>query len=719
MMNSVHKNYSENQDARLEEVLKACIDESEISYNLTLNVIDRLVESLYNSEREIKQGCENIERLSLADTSLEVIANELKNQLITIEQELRNDVEGTLADLRIKRQHDSNFNITLFGRTMVGKSTLMSILTRANEGEIGNGAQRTTRDIREYEWKGMKITDVPGIEAFDGEEDDRIAEIGAKNADLIIFMISSGQPESSEAEWLIKLKKEDKAIICLCNYKKNLGSKTGLRLALRDKDAFMKGMNLEGLKKQFNEFLTQELPNEKIEIHVAQLLAERMAEDPEYAEYRADLSEISKFSEFKESLISLISTRGIFFRRKSYLALIDAPVYNHYIKLNHFTNTTYAGVVSVDQKKEEFLKWRSKFNESEKELLVESIHNIYNQVRSTTADFVEANFQSRHVKRNWIYHLKYYDLDSKINRALKESVAAAENKITNIFSDLGKDLEIIANFDTYRPLNRVKRVTDWKKIHGWGSAIAGIGATVGFLLLNSSPVGWIFTGLSLAFGLFSWLSKPKEDKLRSARKQMYQNIIDSLRKSEEKSVSSVVRQFEEIVINKIETTALARLDIIESTLSTVLSVEQRCAMEYCSLHTEISRQLIDTVLEYETSLNSGRKHLPVRKVARIPGKIIVIATNEDLEESTRKFISDWMGSGEKVEVMILSEIDPLPVLVKDLGNKFVPGIPLRISNNKNGQVEIVAPKISYSQQQLDGIDLMQQLLNKQIILSNV
>ena len=47
-----------------------------------------------------------------------------------------------------KKQKLSNFSITLFGRTMAGKSTLMEILTNGDGKSIGLGAQRTTRDIR-------------------------------------------------------------------------------------------------------------------------------------------------------------------------------------------------------------------------------------------------------------------------------------------------------------------------------------------------------------------------------------------------------------------------------------------------------------------------------------------------------------------------------------------------------------------------------------------
>ena len=103
---------------------------------------------------------------------------------------------------QLKKLHGnlSSFNITLFGRTMAGKSTLMEVLTHGDGKAIGNGAQRKTRDIRSYEWNGLRITDVPGIGAFNGQKDEDIAFEAAKNADMILFLMTDDGVQSQEAE---------------------------------------------------------------------------------------------------------------------------------------------------------------------------------------------------------------------------------------------------------------------------------------------------------------------------------------------------------------------------------------------------------------------------------------------------------------------------------------------------------------------------------------
>ena len=56
--------------------------------------------------------------------------------------------QTALRETESNRQRMGSFNITLFDRTMSGKSTLMEILTNGEGKSIGKGAQRTTQDGR-------------------------------------------------------------------------------------------------------------------------------------------------------------------------------------------------------------------------------------------------------------------------------------------------------------------------------------------------------------------------------------------------------------------------------------------------------------------------------------------------------------------------------------------------------------------------------------------
>ena len=100
--------------------------------------------------------------------SLEGLRIDLQSSYIRLKQQRE-------QNLALKKVHLARFNVMLFGRTMAGKSTIREALTGGDGSTIGQGGQRTTRDVRDYEWNNLRIVDTPGFGAFGGEEDTCIA----------------------------------------------------------------------------------------------------------------------------------------------------------------------------------------------------------------------------------------------------------------------------------------------------------------------------------------------------------------------------------------------------------------------------------------------------------------------------------------------------------------------------------------------------------------
>ena len=152
-------------------------------------------------------------------------------------QQLRNRIDYIGSDLNNLRGRMKDFSIVVYGRTMAGKSTLMEILTHGNGESIGKGSQRTTLDVRDYHWNDLKITDVPGICAFEGAEDEKLALEAAKSADLILFLLTSDAPQPDEAACLAQLRSLGKPVLGVINVKMAFNmSRRALSLKkLRDK----------------------------------------------------------------------------------------------------------------------------------------------------------------------------------------------------------------------------------------------------------------------------------------------------------------------------------------------------------------------------------------------------------------------------------------------------------------------------------------------------
>lgn len=188
-----------------------------------INVIDGILKNLsfYVSNMKIPQECKEY-RTNLID---------LKSDLNILNQKMLDDFTNYKDQLE-------NFTITVFGKTTVGKSTLMEVLTNGNGKSIGKGAQRTTRDIRHYIWKetGIKFTDVPGIGAAErgGNNDTEKAFFEAKYADLILFLITDDAPQEDEAKALAMIKDLGKPVICILNVKScGIGKKFSFKLRLK------------------------------------------------------------------------------------------------------------------------------------------------------------------------------------------------------------------------------------------------------------------------------------------------------------------------------------------------------------------------------------------------------------------------------------------------------------------------------------------------------
>ncbi len=174
---------------------------------------------------KVQENITNLKNSNFNDNatskSLTVQLSSIRSNFEILPQRLNEDIDAISK---------TSFSITLFGRTMAGKSTLMEILTLGNGLSIGLGAQRMTRDVRTYIYKDLRITDVPGIAAFEGQEDEDVAFDAAKKCDLILFLITDDAPQACEAECMNRILALGKPVICIINIKANINTPSDMKL---------------------------------------------------------------------------------------------------------------------------------------------------------------------------------------------------------------------------------------------------------------------------------------------------------------------------------------------------------------------------------------------------------------------------------------------------------------------------------------------------------
>lgn len=664
----------------------------------------------------VNKACEKIvacrdemRRFKITDNE---IINKVQSQLMIVQTEFSKSVEHMSRDVEEKNRQVAKFNVTLFGRTKAGKSTLMEILTHGNGMSIGKGGQRTTLDVRSYEWNGLRVTDVPGIEAYGGEVDDSIAENAAKYADLILFMITAGQPENNEAEWLVKLKRKDKAVICVCNYKSSIADERRLNRFLAHPEKIAEEMQVNGIKAQFNEFVKKDLPNEFVDITVAHLWAKFLSMQPEYKEKSTELSRVSNFDAVENAIIHEIANNGLLYREKSYLAIVDNPLYEQMRQLLEFSSVSMSQYKVINDKLTDFLKWKIEFNARISKRMNYEIHLLFDKVRNSVACFVDENLERSDLNSKWQQHMKLFGLEKGVAAVAERSYKDAACHINSLFADLGEELRV--NYKSkYDFQNGDCSIVNWKKGFGWASAIAGVGATIGFILLESNPVGWICTGIGLLFAALGLFSDSREKKLLEKRVELSNKLKEQIDKMEQEVLAKAMKNVE-INIEKLQRNAESKFRMMKNSMLTLANAEREIALGYNVNHTKISKKLVQAILKSEEKYK--RVADSICAVARIPSKFTVVVFNDEISVDTFElstFIGKKLGCKEKVWFKKINMNLPKRKLVEMLLYKF--GIQTSLKFNENSDNYAYIKKKNYPPYIKNDINIVEQLAGIQLI----
>ena len=138
------------EERPLQKALTKCRRATRDGYQIASKNLDGIKIAIDGVSADLKQNLSSLNHSQINTNDVNV---QLQKQLQQAVSELYQLHKKSRASLEEKRTQLDKFSIALFGRTMTGKSTLMEILTKGDGSSIGKGSQRTTRDVRGYEWK--------------------------------------------------------------------------------------------------------------------------------------------------------------------------------------------------------------------------------------------------------------------------------------------------------------------------------------------------------------------------------------------------------------------------------------------------------------------------------------------------------------------------------------------------------------------------------------
>ena len=389
-----------NLSADLTEALKAQAPYSKRGRSLAQNAISMLDATVSNVSYELQS---EIDRLYYKNFRNDETTAKLSSQLTKIRsdysilpQKMREDVDS------ISR---NDFSITVFGRTMAGKSTLMEILTHGDGQSIGNGAQRFTRDVRTYSYKKLHITDVPGVAAFEGKDDEAVAFNAAKKCDLIMFLITDDDVQPEVTECLGRIFALGKPVICIINVKQGIADDLNDKEMKIFKSRLSRKLDferLDGIKKQLYEYGSSYGQDwHLIRFAYVHLKAAFMSQQKKYEAYSEELLELSRFSYVDNMIVSEVTNNGGFYKLKAFTDIVTVPLVESMETLyNQSAENSQQGSILIE-KNRALQSWNKNFEVNAKTEIETFITSVSSDLKRQVAAFAEDNYDNPKADKKW------------------------------------------------------------------------------------------------------------------------------------------------------------------------------------------------------------------------------------------------------------------------------------------------------------------------------
>lgn len=612
----------------IEKALQECQAYAQKGYDIANNTWTSIHQALLAEERKVKKVDKQQGKISrLADEELIKKKKQGLASFMEMDKELK-------QDLSYLQKQQKEFSVLVFGRTMVGKSTLMEIMTHGSGASIGNGSQRTTLDVRDYHWKGMKITDVPGIASFDGREDDRLALEAAKAADLILFLISDDGVQQEEAKNLAELRRLGKPVLGIINVKLGITEQVRSLDMKRLRNKMAERERIETICNQFRQFAGNfqqdwgDLTFVPVHLKAAYLGQDK---NPE-------LWEVSNFTEVESYILSKVQQDGCFLRIKTFLDRVIIPLQGRMEMLYENSSSSLTEAFEYQKKCQELTEWKKIFVEDSQEKFNNLCTRVKNKLTNGINEFAEHNYENGDAGEDWKEYLQEeLKLEADCMSFLQERSNKCSRKRRELMDSLKTELTFAGVNVEFEDIS-MDSITDTQLL----GTIAG-----GALAL-------VFPVAGIAVTLINWLfGSSKEEKIREAKAKLRDALQDAMDECGyvDTLMDSVANTMNEEIFGKGVDGLYNALAQMDAMLIGLAKEEATGAEKLGVLLNQLNCQLLHEAEGYIAAQEGKNLVLSVDRIARIPGEVTVVydtvASFDGYEAQMTKLI------GEKVELRIL------------------------------------------------------------------
>lgn len=649
----------------LTKALSECYEAAKSGYELASDeksALDNILRSAEDTIREtaIEYKASPCEVIGLGET--------LEGQLSDIQQSVDNLRLSFTEDLEALKGDLEKFSVTLFGRTMAGKSTLMEVLTEGDGSAIGMGAQRTTRDIRRYEWNGLAVTDVPGIGAFEGEEDTRLAFDAAKTADLIVFLLTDDAPQAVEADCFRQVKDLGKPVIIIMNVKVSVDSGKSMKLIERDMNRAFDDERIEEIRKQFCKFAEpfgQDWSNVPfVATHLKAAYEAVRCDKSADAEVRENADfwrRISRIDDLKSLICEEVQVRGKYIRVKTFADIIANPMIEALSELDLQSRINESQGKIVSDKKRALEKRKDVFVKDGKKRIESFMMRLKSELRSDIAVFAEDHYNDKLADIAWGEIIEKKNIEGRCKELLDDMESEVDGIIEETIREMESELKYVS-VDAVERTFLTPALIDAKRIVGWTSLLLGGGGTVAAAILTLSgvelaagPVGWVAAGIGLAGGIGLLFLESRGDKLAKARAKLEKELTESVNATCDSIWTQLEKNLNRLIKGKIDL-VLGELTKIENVIGSLATTQNGLAdslrEELRSLNMTFTSKIASAVFgdeQADTYISN------IDTAARIPGVCILLSEKAEnaTPEDFRKNLSDLIA--EDVAIVTTTE----------------------------------------------------------------
>ena len=441
-----------------------------------------------------------------------------------------------------KSDNLSDFTVTLFGRTKAGKSTIREALTNGDGSTIGKGAQRTTKDVKTYNWNHLRILDTPGLDAYKGEEDEKIAFSQVDETDLILFLVTSDSIEESEFEKLASIRRENKPVIILLNVLYDLKHPIKKKQFLKNPKNYVSvhaiGGHLDRLK-----FLSKkhfDIQNiSVIPIHALSAFESNHSEGDE----KESLYNASNFKYFSDYLIKEIETSG---KQKRVQSFRDSYIFHLENSIKPVYEDSYKSLKPIVRllrnKQFELKNWFEKFIPDKNDEIERKVEKLFETLFNQLDYFVDHNIENSNFGDKWNNMVNEHITENRI-KSIQEIIISDMNRyLDEFFKKFKFDLNLSVSNIKSEEISEVRKGSTGRIVRWTGAALgtasAGIAAAITAKIAVANfwnPLGWGLAAVALGLGIFSWFWGDDTKRFNKQKARMKTRMFNNLEKMQRKN----------------------------------------------------------------------------------------------------------------------------------------------------------------------------------------